>query len=268
MIATGVYNQQAETSHWWFRARRKLLRDTLKAHLRQDAILGRSAPWRDSKYPWDAKNAAFAHLLEIGCGAGGNLETLAAFGRTIGIDPSPMSVAMANAGRAHHRAIGGDATHMIWNDESFHAVIALDVLEHIDDDGRALCEAYRVLRPGGVLIATVPAMPSLWGPHDEGLDHKRRYTRQELHRKAITAGFHVHECRYTMALLMPLLVLHRHALKAPWHRRAAYRNPADRVPPKPVNTLMEGIMDAERIMGGAGVRWPLGASLLLVAKRR
>ena len=59
-------------------------------------------------------------------------------------------------------------------------VTAMDVLEHTDDDLAALRELRRVCKPGGLLLATVPAYGFLWSEHDEALKHRRRYTAHEL----------------------------------------------------------------------------------------
>ena len=65
-------------------------------------------------------------------------------------------------------------------DASFDRLLAADVLEHVDDDARALRELRRVAAPGAVLVITVPAHPRLWSAHDEALHHRRRYRRAEL----------------------------------------------------------------------------------------
>jgi SAM-dependent methyltransferase len=69
----------------------------------------------------------------------------------------------------------GDICAMPFPDSSFDFVLATDVIEHVEDDGRALEEIYRVLAPGGYVLLTVPAFNSLWGLQDEVSLHKRRY---------------------------------------------------------------------------------------------
>ena len=54
-------------------------------------------------------------------------------------------------------------------------VTALDVLEHLEDDARAVREFHRVLQPGGIAVITVPADMRLWSDWDESLLHFRRY---------------------------------------------------------------------------------------------
>lgn len=77
--------------------------------------------------------------------------------------------------------------------QSVNILIMLNILEHIEDDFRALQEAFNLLKPGGFLIIEVPAGPKLYDAYDAELRHFRRYTTSELQRKLINAGFSI--CR-------------------------------------------------------------------------
>src|SRR5256885_8420848 len=81
----------------------------------------------------------------------------------------------------------GTAEAVPFADGSFDLVTALDVLEHLDDDVRALREMARVVTPAGLIAVTVPAYGWMWGRQDEISHHRRRYTGRSL-RKAITAA--------------------------------------------------------------------------------
>jgi len=70
-------------------------------------------------------------------------------------------------------------------------VICLNVLEHVADDVSGLNNIYECLRPGGVAIILVPQGQSAFGSLDEVLEHKRRYSEQELRRKMSDAGLEV-----------------------------------------------------------------------------
>lgn len=76
-------------------------------------------------------------------------------------------------------------------DAQFEVVIALNVLEHIEDDSRALEQISRLLKPGGVLILEVPQGPGLYDYFDAYLRHCRRYDRQELQAKLRKAAMRV-----------------------------------------------------------------------------
>jgi SAM-dependent methyltransferase len=110
--------------------------------------------------------------------------------------------AMVEAGEiAADRCVGvlrGDATALPFGPSTFHAVVTSEVLEHIPDDTGALEELHRVLRPGGVLAATVPSwLPETisWRLSDDyhapraAGGHVRIYSATELRAKLRAAGF-------------------------------------------------------------------------------
>ena len=85
----------------------------------------------------------------------------------------------------------------------------MDIVEHIDDDKAASCEIFRVLKPGGRLLVTVPAFPSLWSEHDEALHHFRRYTVPHLKDLFQRVGLTVDKVSYTVTTLFPLIWVFR-----------------------------------------------------------
>ena len=87
-----------------------------------------------------------------------------------------------------------DVTSLPFADSTFDAVVLGEVIEHVEDDVRALSEARRVLRPGGVAAISVPAHPTWFGRSDEWAGHKRRYTRGSLLRACARAELGVARC--------------------------------------------------------------------------
>jgi len=67
---------------------------------------------------------------------------------------------------------------------TFDTVIALNVIEHIKEDGRAIANCTRLLKEGGHLIVLVPAYQLLYNRFDKELGHFRRYSRKEMQRLA------------------------------------------------------------------------------------
>lgn len=83
----------------------------------------------------------------------------------------------------------GDLHALQFADRSFDAVVCGEVLEHLEDDRTAAAELARVLRPGGVMVASVPANPRRFDWVDRWAGHQRRYTAQGLEQLLLHAGF-------------------------------------------------------------------------------
>jgi SAM-dependent methyltransferase len=235
-----------EEWHWWFRGRQRILEDVLRREL----------PARASR-----------SLCVVGCGPAEGFAWLQSFagsgGRVIGVDVEV----------GHARAARGRATYVIGSMEavplatgSADAVLAFDVLEHVYDDAAALREAARLLAPGGVLVATVPAMPSLWGQQDSISQHRRRYTRASLRAAFGRAGMAPPRMSYFNTLLLPVVAGVR------WARRAlglAERMQTDFDDNRPglVNDALMEVFAAERhVLRHAPL--PIGVSLLAVWRQR
>src|SRR5215204_1717090 len=76
------------------------------------------------------------------------------------------------------------------------SIIYVNVLEHIEGDEAELRIIHAALEPGGRVFLFVPAFQWLYGSFDREINHFRRYTRRELQRKCVAAGFRVIESRY------------------------------------------------------------------------
>ena len=179
---TTLYDRffDTEDRHWWFVGRRQLVTDLLTAAGTRGCI------------------------LDLGCGTGGVLRHLTAFGTAIGIDPAPEAAQYCR--RRDLPMVVGSGMELPFADKSFDVVLALDVIEHVPDDVALLREARRVLRPDGVLLTTVPALPWLWSSHDDVNHHYRRYTLRTLKRSLQAGGFRPAKVSYYNALLMPLAI--------------------------------------------------------------
>jgi SAM-dependent methyltransferase len=121
-----------------------------------------------------------ARVLEVGCGWGTNLEALEAGGYQVsGLDISRR--ALDRLDRPHRQLIEADlALGLPDTLPAYDCVLALDVIEHIDNDHQAVRELRRLLNPGGRVIISVPALPDLYSEFDAVQGHRRRYTAQSL----------------------------------------------------------------------------------------
>lgn len=203
-------------------------------------------------------------ILDVGCGTGGNIILLKKFGRVVGLDSSAEALKFAER-RGFAQLIQASATKLPLPDNAFDLVSILDVLEHIEDDRGVIGEALRVLRPGGLLLITVPAYQWLWSQHDKALHHIRRYTKREVTSKVRHGGFEVLEQSYFVMLAVPITLFRK-------LRDKLLRNPDnppkiyDIVPPPLVNTLLLFLLRCEKILLRF-MRLPFGTSIMVVAKK-
>ena len=133
---------QIEHSHWWFLGRRKLFRRMI-----DDLV---------PKLSWK--------VLDVGTSTGTNLRLLnnMGFEDVTGLDLNPEAIQFcAEKGLGDVKL--GDIENLPFENETFDLVLATDIIEHVDDDARAVRELQRVLAPGGKLLITVPAFRALWG---------------------------------------------------------------------------------------------------------
>ena len=90
----------------------------------------------------------------------------------------------------------GDITDLPFDDNSFEGAFCGEILEHIEDDSRAIKELNRVLKKDGIVILSVPANPKLWDKSDEWASHHRRYTKENLKKLLEDNGFKVEKIHY------------------------------------------------------------------------
>jgi ubiquinone/menaquinone biosynthesis C-methylase UbiE len=119
-------------------------------------------------------------VLDIGCGAGDFSQAVIDNGGTVYPLDVSLSAAQRTLARCEALPAVASAEDLPYRDGIFDAVLCLDVLEHCEADARAAAEVARVLKPGGVLIVTVPINPNRFDSLDEASGHIRRYTVDEL----------------------------------------------------------------------------------------
>ena len=216
--------------------------------------------WALEKYAPGARR-----FLEIGCGTGGVLVRLEQAFPAMELTGAEALVAgLHRAAKRVPRArlLQCDGARIPFESE-FDVVGAFDVIEHIRDDDKVLGSMAASLRPGGVLILTVPQHPFLFGPADVSARHERRYTAAGLAKQVSDAGLRVECLTSFVSLLFPAMAAVRMLAKV----RAGSYDSADEFKIGPFNNLFAGVMDVERWTIRAGMRWPFGGSLLLVARR-
>ncbi len=133
-------------------------------------------------------------ILEVGCSSGYMLERLQKaypHATLIGADVVHEPLLKLTERLPQVPLLRFDMVNCPLPDQCIDALIMLNVLEHIENDGAALQQAYRILKPGGVLIIEVPAGPHLYDAYDKILMHYRRYILSDLCKLAKQQGFQI-----------------------------------------------------------------------------
>lgn len=143
-------------------------------------------------------------IFNIGCGSGVFTIMAAEAGlRVRAFEPDPNAFEMAVASQPPGCSVESLGLSDIPGREIASVIVMHDVLEHIADEDAAVRDVHRLLRTGGLLVLSVPAMPSLFGYHDEELGHYRRYTKASL-RAALRPRFDIEHLRYFGMTFIPV----------------------------------------------------------------
>jgi 2-polyprenyl-3-methyl-5-hydroxy-6-metoxy-1,4-benzoquinol methylase len=235
-----------EQHYWWHKGKLRLI----------EALY-------DKFVPSEIKNKK-VKILEVGCGTGEVLKLLSRWGDVKGIDISKEALDACRR-KGFKNLVQGDINELNLRNEygSYDLVICLDVLEHVQEDLSALKEMNKLLRPGGILMLTVPAYKFLWSTHDEALHHKRRYHSLEIKTKVRDAGFQIlKHTHYVTVLFFPIAAVR---LLNNFVRRTPYPKTHYLPLPKSINSFFIKILDWEATI----VKYfylPMGTTMALVAK--
>lgn len=243
-FSPSAFNELAlyERKNWWFRSRNAVILWAIDKHCN-----------------------GFHHYLEIGCGTGFVLEAVRSHYEHAELSGSEyfeegLFHARQRVPSASFRRL--DAT-VMEDKECFEVIGAFDVIEHIEEDEKVLANLARAIVPGGSLVITVPQHRWLWSATDDFACHVRRYTRDELVLKVVRAGLEVKSVSSFVSLLLPLMWLSRIRAK-----KAVVDPMREFKIPRWLNAGLEVVMNLERLLLRIGVRFPIGGSLLLVARKR
>ena len=224
----------AEQAMWWYRA----------MHGHAEAAL-----------PEDGS------LLDAGCGTGGFLARLGRRG-CVGLEYNPAAARRA-AEKSAAAVVAGSVNELPFGNGSFAAITSLDVLCHAGaEPGALLAESLRVLRPGGLLVLNLPALPWLRSAHDARVFTVRRYTRASITAELAGAGFVDIRARYWNALLLPLMILQRKVLS----RREGAASDVGAFPAW-LDALLFAATRLEARLMRLGLNFPVGGSLIVTATR-
>ncbi|MDL2341613.1 MAG: class I SAM-dependent methyltransferase [Patescibacteria group bacterium] len=202
-------------------------------------------------------------ILNVGCGTGGTISLLEKYGRVENVDISDDAIAfMRQNGFKNVSKVTG--IELPYNDNEFDIIVALDVLEHIEDDSKALNEWRRVLKPRGNILITVPAYQWLWTSHDTSLQHFRRYTVTSLRSRAAEVRLTAVRQSYAFVFSLPLVVSFRFLNKLLGRKVTEDTSYVD--VPNGVNNLFTRFLYLEAILHRF-LKFPAGTSVITLLRK-
>lgn len=231
-----------EDKHWWFVGRRAILESFLRGIL---AKIKNPKP----------------KILDVGCGTGANLEMLAQFGESEGVDVSDDALEFCKVkGLKAHKGL---AEKLPFADESFDVVAALDVIEHLDDDIAGLKEMRRVMKSDGRAIVFVPAFMWLWGVQDDISNHRIRYTKKQIVERMERAGYEIERATYANWTFFAPILAGRTIMKITGIKPESENN----VNVSALNGIFGKIFSSEKFWL-RNFNFPFGVSIVVVAKNQ
>ena len=236
------YLHAIEEKHWWFLARKKIILKLIDIYSTRNEN---------------------EQILDVGCGAGMMLKALEEYGNVWGLDKSEKALGYSREKVPEAQMLLGSFPRDLPRN-SFDIITVLDVLEHIDEDAKALAALKGALAPDGIAIITVPAYQFLWTNHDLANEHKRRYTVPELKQKILDAGLTIEKISYYNTFLFLPVALSKLANRFFFPHTQAHFGATP--PPTWINRTLETIFSFEKRLLPF-VNFPFGVSVIAVVKR-
>ena len=247
-----------QRDHFWYHGRHRLLLKVFQRESQQRLVK-----------PENLRG------IDLGGGCGGWLEYLHArdgkqFAELALADSSLRALSLAGPVVGHFaKRYQVDLLDLAWS-QQWDVVFLLDVLEHIPDHLQVLRQIRKILRPGGLLFITTPALKAFWSYNDDLAHHQRRYCKQDFQDLAAPSQLALLRADYFMFWLSPALLLSRLLTRPAPNASAsdlhATLERTHRIPVSPINNLLKAVLATESGLIDH-VRFPWGTSVLAVFQR-
>jgi len=229
-----------EKDHWWFIAKGWFMKNLLKS---------RPAPKR---------------ILDAGCGTGHNALSLKSKSFYVGCDVVSEALQFCQQNQLGNLT-QGNLTQLGFKNESFDLILCLDVIEHVDNDRKALLELKRLLAPDGIIALGVPAWRRLYGPHDVALSHMRRYNPRDLKTLIADCGLKYEKMSFWYVIpFLPVYIIR--SFRKHFKPSESLQSDTHKPPSKFVNAVMLRLLRLEAWLQQF-IPMPFGTTLVALVKR-
>jgi SAM-dependent methyltransferase len=237
----------AEDRNFWFRSRNRIVRHFMKKIIAEKK---------------------FVTFLEVGCGTGYVLKGLKGLDNILlnGSELYLEGLKFAKKRLPEIELIQLNALNMPFVN-SFDAIGAFDVLEHIDDDVSVMKQANAALKQGGYFLISVPQHPFIWSYLDDMAFHRRRYTRKELKEKLKVSGFEVKYITSFVFVLFPMMLISRWLKRKKTKQYVVNEQMKELELPRVLNFIFESLLRIDEFFIKLGISLPFGGSLIAIVKK-
>ena len=234
--------ERLEKEHWFYAGKRDIVRY-----------------WIDKLHPLSTESL----LVDCGAGTGQFAAEMQKFCRVFAVDDHDESLQIAMSKLGSSTVKRGSCLALPVSDESADTLTALDVLEHVREDVKAINEFARVLKPQGIAVITVPALKLLWSDWDVALHHVRRYTQRSFLKLLDHPQLAIEHWNFINVLALPAVYFAR---KIRTIIGTSQRRAEDSIPPQTLNRVLKKAFTG--LACQTKIRFPLGVGLLAVVRRK
>ena len=225
-----------EKNHWWFKGRREIISKVIKNNFRKKL-----------------------QILDFGAGSGTNIDVLSKFGK---VHIYEKNKKMNNYLKKKYSKSKKVKSIQNFKNEKYDLIVAADVIEHIQNDKKAIKDLTKILKKNGKILITVPAFQFLFSKKDVQLKHYRRYNIKNF--KFLTKDLKIIKITYFNFVLFIPLSLVILFLKI---FRIDFINYAEKTPNKLINTIFYNLFSFEKKLINS-LYFPFGLSILYLGQKR
>jgi SAM-dependent methyltransferase len=233
-----------EREGWWFKARLSILENYCQAIITNPNM----------------------KILNVGAATGATSEMLSKYGKVTSLEYDEFCCKFLKE-KTGIEAINASLTELPFENNSYDMICAFDVIEHIENDNKAVEEIYRVLKPKGKYFITVPAFQSLWSNHDIVNHHFRRYKKKQLNKLIESRNLKIdHSTYFNFWLFIPISMT-RFILNNIPRKKDSNSSGSDNEilqSSNIINRILYRIFHSEKFLLRINIKFPFGISILTI----